>query len=213
MRSFFAYVICLCTFSQVFASPTGESSQYLKERISESDKRYASFKMALELISERNAKALVETGTARFGDQEFGGDGGSTIIFGDWASNNDATLYSIDHSRTAIEKAQSATRQFVSNIQFSRSDTIAFLEKFDQPIDFLYLDSHEYDCNQPLPSQEHHLREIVSAFPSLHEKSIVMIDDCDLPSGGQGKLAIEFLIDRDWEIIHQGYQTILILSK
>jgi predicted O-methyltransferase YrrM len=166
-------------------------------------------KMALKLMEERQAKILVETGTARYGDREFGGDGGSTIIFGNWAARNDAHLHSVDHSSEAIDQAKSAAKSYVGSIFYSCSDTLKFLENFDDSIDFLYLDSHEYDPNDPLPSQEHHLKEIVMAYPSLHRESIVMFDDCDLPGGGQGKLAIEFLVDNDWKILYQGYQTIL----
>jgi hypothetical protein len=80
------------------------------------------------------------------------------------------------------------------------------------PIDFLYLDSYDYEWNNPSPSQEHHLREIQAAFPRLHENSVVMIDDCALPQGGKGKLAIEYLKERGWKILLEQYQTILIFD-
>ena len=205
----FLSAIPLLGFSQPDSSSVCASSNCLKDRLSESDKRYPSFKLALQLLDEREAKTLVETGTARYGDQQFGGDGGSTIIFGDWANQHEAMLYSVDSAPAAIDSAKSCTKAFAEHIQFSCSDSIQFLDRFDRLIDFIYLDSHEYDCQHPLASQDHHLREIISAYPALHKKSIVMIDDCDLPGGGQGKLAIDFLIGNDWKIVHQGYQTIL----
>lgn len=204
------FTSALLSMTPFFSFSQTECAKYLKDRLGESDKRYPSFQLALQLLDERGAKTLVETGTARFGNQQFAGDGGSTIIFGDWANQHEASLYSVDNASAAIDQAKSATQPFAKHIQFVCSDTLQFLEKFDQPIDFIYLDSHEYDCNQPLASQDHHLREIVSAYPALHEKSIVMIDDCDLPGGGQGKLAVEFLLDNDWKIVHQGYQTIMV---
>lgn len=208
--SFILALVLFCNSSEALDVASSEYSTCLKERIPESDKRYASFKLALQLLEERDAKTLVETGTARYGDQQFCGDGGSTIIFGDWANQHDAMLYSVDHASAAIEKAKDASKSYAAHIRFTCADSLQFLEKFDRPIDFIYLDSYEYDCNHPLSSQDHHLRELVSAYPALHKKSIVMIDDCDLPGGGQGKLAVDFLIDNDWKIAHQGYQTILI---
>lgn len=56
----------------------------------------------------------------------------------------------------------------------------------------------------------HHCREIIAAYPWLTPHSVVMIDDCDLPYGGKGKLAIEYLTNRGWVIFRSGYQVILI---
>lgn len=198
------------SFSQEEPATRGNASLYLNDRIGKSDKRYASFRLALQLLEERKAKTIVETGTARYGDKEFGGDGGSTIIFGDWATRNKAILHSVDKSDEAIDKAKGVTKPYAKNIRFICSESIPFLEKFEQPIDFIYLDSAGFDFHDPVPCQEHFLKEIVSAYPFLHKKSVVMFDDCELPHGGQGKLAIEFLIDNDWQVVHQGYQTILV---
>ncbi len=44
----------------------------------------------------------------------------------------------------------------------------------------------------------------------LHEQSVILIDDCGLPHGGKGKLAIEFLKDQGWILLKEGYQTLLI---
>ena len=202
-------MVSLCNFSHASPGSSGEPSIYLQDRIDRSDKRYGSFNFALQLLEERKAKTIVETGTARYGAKEFGGDGGSTIVFGDWASKHKAMLHSVDKSDEAIAKAKSATQPYAKHIHYTCSESIPFLEKFEQKIDFLYLDSAGFDFNDPLPCQEHFLREIVSAYPFLHKKSVVMFDDCELPHGGQGKLAIEFLTDNDWKIAYQGYQVIL----
>jgi predicted O-methyltransferase YrrM len=187
-----------------------KTEKYLEKRIESHDKRYSSFLLVLELLQEHDAKILVETGTARNGNLNFVGDGGSTIIFGDWAAHHRAKLYSIDQDLSAIKNAKNATKLYDKYIDFVVGDSIAILENFNQEIDFLYLDSFEYECENPNPSQEHHLKEIVTAYPFLHQNSIVMLDDCDLPSGGQGKFVIDFLLSNGWKIIHEGYQTILI---
>lgn len=151
----------------------------------------------------------METGTARAGAQNFIGEGGSTIIFGDWATQNDAKRYSVDISPEAVFKARNAVRNYVNHVEIVWVDSILFLANFNQPIDFLYLDSYDFDFNNPFPSQHHHLLEIEAAYPQLHENSIVMIDDCGLPYGGKGKLIIPYLLERGWKIVFNGYQVIL----
>ena len=59
-------------------------------------------------------------------------------------------------------------------------------------------------------SQEHHLAEIKAAEAKLHDKSIVLIDDCKLSGGGKGRLAIDYLCSRGWKILVNSYQVILI---
>lgn len=189
------------------------SQKYLIHRLEKRDKRYASFLQALKLLKQRRAKVLVETGTARNGTLNFSGDGGSTIIFGHWASQNQAKLYSVDINPDAVINAQGVLKKYGEHVEVICADSIGFLADFDRLIDFLYLDSYDFDFNNPLPSQLHHLNELSKAYSKLHKDSIVMIDDCDLPHGGKGLLAIEYLLERGWKIIFQGYQVILVHSS
>ena len=161
-------------------------------------------------MNERGAKMIVETGTARCGEKNFGGDGGSTILFGDFATRHNIQAYSVDISQESVNNAQAATLNYIKNLQVVCADSVAFLKNFPSSIDFLYLDSFDYEYGNPLPSQWHHLKEIEAAYPKLTENSIVMIDDCDLPQGGKGPLVIQYLKDRGWKIAMQGYQVIMV---
>lgn len=207
ISTFFLY--SFASASQEKAAKSNGSHKYLVNRLSKTDKRYASFSLILELLEHRKAKTLIETGTARLGDC-FWGDGGSTIIFGDWASQNQAILSSVDINPNAINTAQNFTQAYSQNICFFCQDSIDFLANFEEPIDFLYLDSYDFDFNNPHPSQNHHLLEIQAAYPRLHRNSIVMVDDCDLPHGGKGALIIQFLMEKGWIIVFKGYQVILV---
>jgi predicted O-methyltransferase YrrM len=213
------FVFALLSFSTVFSNEKTESSslaqqpeieRYLRDRIPSSDKRYVSLAKALNLLQQRKAKVVVETGTARDGKKNFTGDGGSTIILGDWVNQNRAFLYSVDISPKAVAKAKKATKLYSKHVDIVCSDSIQFLTNFKQPIDFLYLDSFDFDSGNPAPSQEHHLKEIIAAYPKLHKNSVVMIDDCALPHGGKGKLVIQFLLSKGWKILYEGYQAILV---
>lgn len=187
-----------------------QAKNYLVDRIPQGDKREATFRLCFDLLSQRNAHILVETGTARNGCANCIGDGCSTILFADWAKDHGAELFSVDIDSSAIFQSKLATEAVNPHVQFAVQDSISFLKDFDCQIDFLYLDSYDFVIDDPTPSQLHHLYEIQAAYPHLHKKTVVMIDDCDLPHGGKGKLAIQFLQSRGWEVLMSGYQTVLI---
>lgn len=181
----------------------------LEQRLSLSDKRYPTFRLLLDLLGERNPSTLIETGTARKGLKGLEGDGGGTILFVDWLASQDrGHLYSVDNSKRSIRRARRSVCK-PSLVTFICSDSVHFLQNFSEPIDFLYLDSLNFDANYPLLSQSHHLSEIEAALPKLSEKALIMIDDCGLPHGGKGKLAIQLLLEYGWKKVADAYQVIL----
>ena len=68
-------------------------------------KRRDTLREVLRLLDERGARILLETGVARMGLEKSKGDGASTIVFGLWANNNDAHLYSVDIDPDATRRA------------------------------------------------------------------------------------------------------------
>ena len=84
------------------------------------------------------------------------------------------------------------------------------MKKFDKMIDFLYLNSSDFVSSSLQASQAHYLREIVAAYPKLHEDSIVIVEDTT--NEGIGNHAVNFLIAKGWLILQSGYQIILIPS-
>lgn len=171
----------------------------LTDYLNPADKRYASFELAKNLIRDRNLYTWVETGTSRNGYSNCIGDGCSTMVYSDFLVDLPGELFSVDIDENAINCAKSALKLSKDRIHFYTSDSITFLREFDRPIDFLYLDSYDFDFNNPTPSQEHHLKEIEAAYDKLHDHSVVMIDDCRLPHGGKGKLIIDYLVKRGWK--------------
>jgi hypothetical protein len=190
--------------------------------------RYHTMKAALNLFLQRDGKTIVETGCQRQ-ENDWGG-GMSTTIFGDFIGQFGGQLYTVDNSQKHLNLARKVTKQF-DNIIYELSDSVAYLQKFDQPIDLLYLDSFDFpiedlpgswDCtltDQELieqhfatikPCQEHCLKELEEALPNLHKKSIVLIDDNNLWAGGKPRLAREWLLDNQWEQILDEYQTLWI---
>jgi hypothetical protein len=183
---------------------------YLKDRLPLENGRYSTFIESLNLLFERNVRTIVETGTARCGDTNFDGDGGSTIIFSHWAKEHGAKMFSVDISQPHIDLAKAASSSYLENIEFVLEDSVKFLKEFPGQIDFLYLDSYDYDEENPNPPQEHALKEIMAAYDKLTDHSIIMIDDCNIPGGGKGKLAIDYLINLGWYLRTNGHQVILL---
>jgi hypothetical protein len=178
-------------------------------------KRRDTLREVLRLLGERSAKVLVETGTARMGLEKSKGDGASTIVFGLWASQNDAHLYSVDIDPEATDRAgkEVVNMNLGDHVSLVTSDSVAYLDEFTSPVDFLYLDSYDYhktDTSIQAASQQHHLKEIRAIENCLHEDTVILIDDCNMPNGGKGKLVIERLTARGWKIHRSEYQVILV---
>lgn len=207
LKSLLIATMCLLS-SYVFAG-CGCSKCILEGKIAFTDKRYATFTEALELLNHKFFPTIVETGTLRDGRTNCEGDGCSTIIFAQWVRDHGGQFTSIDKDPHAIKMAQQGLRDLKNYVQFECDDSLVVLHNFRHRIDFLYLDSFDFEMKNPLPSQNHHLNEIIAAYPFLAEDCVVMIDDCDLPHGGKGKLVISYLLERGWRIHSQGYQVIL----
>lgn len=206
---FLAYAILfLMNFQTIHAE---DVRIYMQGRLEEDNGRYSTFSEVLKLMRARNVRTIVETGTARCGDTNFSGDGGSTIIFAHWATVHGAKMYSVDISKDHLEIAFKATpEEYLNHISFVLDDSVAFLKNFPEKIDFLYLDSYDYDEKNPGPPQLHNLKEIKAAFDKLTDRSIVMIDDCNIPGGGKGKLAIQYLLKKGWYLHQNRHQVILL---
>lgn len=177
-------------------------------------KRGVTLRETLRLLTARNCKVLVETGVARNGLAKTKGDGASTVVFALWAKAYDAFLHTVDIDGGAIATAAATLDKLnlSDRVELHTSDSVAFLKSFEEPVDFLYLDSYDYhrtDTDIQKASQEHHLKEFKAIESRLHDMSFVLIDDCDLPAGGKGKLVIEYMLGRGWKIHLSKYQVLL----
>ena len=181
-------------------------------------KRRDTLREVLRLLDERRAKVLLETGVARMGLEKSKGDGASTIVFGLWAKNNDAHLYSVDIDPEATRRAGVAVDAMGlgDSVTLVTSDSVEYLDEFTDTVDFLYLDSYDYhktDTAIQKASQDHHLKEINAIEGCLHDDTVILIDDCDLPNGGKGKLVIQYLTEAGWKVHMSEYQVIMVMDK
>ncbi len=171
--------------------------------------RYTTFYQALMLAVGRNAKVLVETGTARQ-PGNWVGDGQSTCVLGAFAQRYAARVHTCDISASNIAAARELTKPFSGQIDYVVGDSIEFLRRFAGPIDLLYLDSFDFDQRgDPNPPQDHAVREAQAALHALHSHSIILIDDCNVVHGGKGGKVIPFLLGEGWQVIGVGYQVLM----
>jgi len=152
---------------------------------------------------------IVETGTTRKPPSHrlAWKDGLSTILFENFVEYYNGRIYSIDIDKSACENCRNITGSKVSVIN---DDSCKVLEKIDQPVDLYYLDSYDADRNDPLPSQEHHLREFKAIEPFL-QNNIVAIDDnyiINKTNVGKGKLIEDYLASKKIYPIYKGYQIV-----
>lgn len=185
----------------------------LDGRVPNTDRRYATIKLAMDIMVSKGHKTLVETGTARRGDKDCAGDGCSTVIWAYWAEQNEGMrLWSVDHSPRAVQQAMQAVR-FSDLTTIVVADSVQFLREFSSQIDFLFLDSGDYDPNQPSVSQELALREIIAAFPKLTNESMLMVNGCGHEDGGKCTLVEIFMKEMGWRTLVRSHQLLMVSSK
>jgi hypothetical protein len=167
-----------------------------------------------ELASKRNL-LLLETGCMRadHGELSWGDDGCSTLLFGLLAQSTKGRCISVDISPRAVRHAKKYASKYN---QLVIEDSVSFLSRFEHMnlVDLLYLDSFDFEAENPLPSQEHHLREIQVCFDRLKSGALVLVDDADTKFDGSffGKATLvqEFFrqkgilpIIEDYQVLYQ----------
>lgn len=167
---------------------------------------------SLMLLQQRQPKnpILVETGCARI-ENNYMGDGLSTIFLGSHSANCGGKTFTCDISEQNLQECKKITSQIKDHIEYIQEDSIQFLKAFDRPIDYLYLDSMDFvTSGDPIPPQEHVVKEYEAAKDKLHDNSILLIDDCFLIHGGKGGKIIPLLLAEGWWIYASFYQTMLV---
>lgn len=152
---------------------------------------------------------IVETGTTRKSPEHrlAWKDGLSTILFENFVNYYNGEVYSIDIDNSACENCKKITGDKVNVVN---DDSCSALLKIEQPADLYYLDSYDADRKNPLPSQEHHLKEFKTIEPFL-KNNLVAIDDNYTINGknvGKGKLIEDYLSAQNIYPIYKGYQIV-----
>ena len=183
--------------------------------------RATSLSMVFEILDEKKNKDffIVETGCMRadHGQLALGDDGASTYIFDDFINYYDGEVASVDINPDNVAHAQ---KMVSDKTQVYCSDSVEFLWNIlsKRKIDLLYLDSFDFEPEDPIPSQKHHLKELTAVMKNLRKGSIIIVDDnlnapefewfTKIAQGGKAGFVKEFMKDIGAELLLDEYQII-----
>ena len=183
---------------------------FLQEFDNPENVRFDMFKKVFDLCLNRNHKIIVETGTSRgkikffFFKKYNWKDGMSPIMFANFAKFINGHLHTCDISKKNINNSKKFTKNYSKFISYYVDDSILFLNKFNEIIDLLYLDS--FDSHNPIMASEHQLNEAKIAINKIHDNSLILLDD----KGSKTNSSIDFLIKKGLKIIYETkYQVLL----
>jgi hypothetical protein len=156
---------------------------------------------------------IVETGSMRE-PGNWVGDGQSTFLWNEFGGFFETRVHTIDLD----PQAAAVVRQYCcDDVQAHTGDSIALLyemaKQADAPqIDLLYLDSLDYDVNNPFPCMFHYIMELIAVRPRLGKGSIVAVDDNYFTTtgaiSGNGMLVKEWFDHLHIPCVHQGHQLV-----
>ena len=181
--------------------------------------RATSLEIVFENLDQKRVKDffIVETGCMRadHGKLAFGDDGASTYILDDFVNYYDGNVVSVDINPDNCRHANNMTSD---RTEVYCSDSVKFLYNLSErrKIDLLYLDSFDFDPNNPIPSQRHHLKELCAAMTKLRQGTLILVDDnantpefewfTKVAQGGKAAFIKDFMRSIGREPLYDGYQ-------
>lgn len=184
--------------------------------------RASSLQIVFELLEKKKDKnfLVVETGCMRadHGQLALGDDGASTFIFDDFINHYDGEVLSVDINEDNVKHAQNMVSDKTKVVCM---DSVQFLWNLPstKKIDFLYLDSYDFEPENPIPSQLHHVKELCAVMKNIKKGTIIAVDDhantpefasyrSTLAKGGKAGFIENFMTNIGAEVLHDGYQIV-----
>jgi len=141
------------------------------------------------------------------GDNYWAGNGCSTVLFDKYIETHpESTAVSIEIVKEKVRLAERVCK----NVTFFCGDSVKVLRTLrgDESIppllvDLLYLDATHLDWRNQTPAAAHHFNELMAIMPSIHERTLVAVDDSvsvidDYPVtriAGKGALVAEYALE------------------
>jgi hypothetical protein len=158
---------------------------------------------------------VVETGTMWNGLEN--NQGAFTLIFADFIKNyTGGKIITVDISTDHINNCREFTKNFSDSIEYVVSDSVSYLKSLDDnfvsKIDLIFFDSYDINLHEPLPSEIHHLRELLAVYDRLSDNVSLAVDDNLMPgswiewvvSDNEGNIVDRTVIETTNEIIGKG---------
>ena len=135
--------------------------------------RELGFSRIFEHLSKIKDPVIVETGTVRV-ENNFEGDGCSTVLFDHYVGTQGGTLITIDIDPMACKTADRLT----TYAEVIEGDSVEYLSTLDGHVDLLYLDSFNiYNWLDDWEASSHHLKELFAAKNVIKEGTLIVVDD------------------------------------
>lgn len=186
----------------------------LKEMLVRTGKRKEAFDLMIAHLRRCRYPLIVETGICRQ-ENNFDGDGMSTLIWDAVCNEIEGTLQCVDIDPTVCRFAKDRTSD---RTMIYCGDSVKFLEskereyeKLTRKIDLLYLDSYDLDYDDCHASAQHHIYELLSIKGALRPGSLVAVDDNMVINDvhvGNGMYIAEWMDRIGKPVIYKGCQWI-----
>jgi len=188
--------------------------------------RATSFEIVFDLLDQKKDKnfTILETGCMRDDHTPVGSplalgdDGASTYIFDDFVNYYDGEVISVDIKQANVDFANKHTSDRTT---VYCEDSVEFIWNLSDrtKVDFLYLDSYDFEPTNPVPSQLHHIKELCAVQKNLKNDTIIVVDDhlntpefdeyrATLARGGKAGFVENYMNNIGAECLHDGYQIV-----
>lgn len=177
--------------------------------------RNTSFLEVIKILEETyNAPiVIVETGCIRNTTEESKfGDGWSTLNWEYYAQKTKSKVYVVDIDENHLNKSKEIVPPS-EYVEYTKDDSINYLQCFDKKIDLLFLDSYDYcgDDENIKKCHLHSLNEVKAAWDKLNKSCFILIDDIfNAEWEGKGKLSVPYLLENGFEVVYYKDSQVLL---
>ena len=169
--------------------------------------RSATLKAAIQnVVSNYSGARMIETGCYRGTDPY----SSSTFILGHLANILKTQLISIDINIEHIASAEALMKKegLSESVICGCGDSVLSLGRIFGPIEFLYLDSLDFEKDRPIVCQRHQLAELGAALGKFNPGATLLLDDYQLLERGKCGLSVDFLAERGFKPTLIDYQVL-----
>ena len=168
--------------------------------------RARGFEKIFAYLDENTNPTIIETGTYRE-ENNFTGDGCSTLLFDNYVNDRGGNVISIDNDPKACALASANTSNLTEVVE---SDSVEFLGTLQGNVALLYLDSYNIqNWHDDWAPAAHHLKELFAAKDIIQHDTLIVIDDNikhESKRLGKGRLVYELMESLGIEPFLDDYQ-------
>ena len=152
--------------------------------------------LAEAMLNLHRPVVIVETGCMRISPSNESPelDGCSTLVWDYVAQQSEGKCISIDIDQKNIDYARTKVSRFTHLVCGDSLRVLAGIDRLTRPIDFLYLDSMDWQGTpvEKSLSALHHAAELSAVWHWLAHDALIAVDDCMEPYKGKHEIVKRF---------------------